>query len=56
LFALNPLGQMVFSNGKEQLNLRLEPREGRTFRYRVLIVSGPTTPAQIEKYYQDFAR
>jgi hypothetical protein len=56
LFALNPLGQKVFSNGKEQLNLRLEPREGRTFRYRVLIVSGPTTPAQIEKYYQDFAR
>lgn len=56
LFAANPLGQKVFSNGKEQLNLRLEPGEAKTFRYRVLILSGPTTPEQIEKYYQDFAR
>lgn len=56
LFAANPLGRKVFSNGKEQLNLRLEPGEARTFHYRVLIVSGATTPEQIEKYYQDFAR
>jgi len=56
LFAANPLGQKVFSHGKERLNLRLEPGEARTFRYRVLILSGVTTPEQIEKYYQDFAR
>jgi hypothetical protein len=56
LFAANPLGHKVFSHGKEQVNLRLEPRAGRTFRYRVLILSGVTTPEQIEQYYQDFAR
>jgi len=56
LFAANPLGQKVFSHGKEQLNLRLEPGAPRTFRYRVLILSGPTKPEQIEQYYQDFAR
>jgi hypothetical protein len=55
LFAANPLGQKVFSHGKEQLNLRLEPGEARTFRYRVLILSGITTPEHIETYYQDFA-
>jgi Methane oxygenase PmoA len=56
LFAANPLGPKVFSHGKEQLNLRLEPGAARTFRYRVLILSGPTKPEQIEQYYQDFAR
>jgi hypothetical protein len=56
LFAANPLGGKVFSHGKEQVNLGLEPGAARTFRYRVLILSGPTTPEQIEQYYQDFAR
>ncbi len=56
LFAANPLGRKVFTNGKEQLNLRLESGEAKTFRYRVLILSGPTTPEQIETYYRDFAR
>src|SRR5712692_2531079 len=56
LFAANPLGRKVFSHGKEQVNLRLEPGEAKTFRYRVLILSGPTTSEQIEQYYQDFAR
>lgn len=55
LFAANPLGQKVFSDGKEQLNLRLAPGAGTTFRYRVLILSRPTTPQEIETYYRDFA-
>jgi hypothetical protein len=56
LFAANPLGLKVFSNGKEHLNLRLEAGAARTFRYRVLILSGVTTSERIEQYYQDFAR
>jgi hypothetical protein len=56
LFAANPLGQKVLSNGKEELNFRLEPGQSTTFRHRVLILSGPTTPAQIEEQYRDFAR
>ncbi len=40
LFALNPLGRKVFSNGKEELNLTLDPGASVTFRYRVLVHSG----------------
>ncbi|TDQ11645.1 DUF6807 domain-containing protein [Pedobacter metabolipauper] len=39
LFAANPLGQQVFSNGKEKLNLSLKPGESVTFRYRLIITS-----------------
>jgi hypothetical protein len=54
LFSANPLGQEVFSNGKEKLNFTLEPKQSVTFRYRLLILSGPTTPDQIEAHYQQF--
>lgn len=40
LFAANPLGQAIFSNGKEHLNLTLKPGESVTFRYRIIISSG----------------
>jgi Methane oxygenase PmoA len=40
LFAANPLGQKVFSNGKESLNLTLRKNQSVTFRYRVVIASG----------------
>jgi hypothetical protein len=39
LFALNPLGRAIFSNGKETLNFTLQPRTSVTFRYRVVIAS-----------------
>ena len=54
LFSANPLGQEVFSNGKEKLNFTLEPKQSVTFRYRLLIFSGLTTPDQIEAQYQRF--
>ncbi len=54
LFSANPLGQEVFSNGKEKLNFTLESKQSVTFRYRLLILSGPTTPDQIEAQYQQF--
>ena len=56
LFAANPLGQRVFSQGKESLNLRLAPGQSTTFRYRILILDGNATPQQAESYYQDFVR
>jgi hypothetical protein len=56
LFAANPLGQKALSNGKEELNFRLEPRQSTTFRHRVLIASGAATPEQIEQQYRDFTR
>lgn len=45
LFAINPLGRKVFSNGKEDLNYTLQPGQSVTFRYRVLVSSGKTLDA-----------
>ncbi len=43
LFAANPLGEKVFTNGKSALNLSLKKGESVTFRYRIVINSGPST-------------
>lgn len=40
LFAANPLGQKVFSEGKETLNFKLAKGEKSSFKYRVVIASG----------------
>jgi hypothetical protein len=56
LFAANPLGESVFTEGKKELNLTLQPGQSTTFKYRVLILSGKIEPAGIEKAYQEFAR
>lgn len=58
LFAANPLGQKIFSNGKEALNFALKQGEQATFRYRVIIHGGNTelTAAQIDGYAADFAK
>ncbi|GAO44656.1 PmoA family protein [Flavihumibacter petaseus] len=40
LFAVNPLGASVFSNGKDNLNLALKTGEQVTFTYTILVVTG----------------
>jgi hypothetical protein len=40
LFAANPLGEKVFTNGKSERNLSLKPGESVKFKYRVVIASG----------------
>ncbi|MDB5231772.1 MAG: hypothetical protein JWN76_2577 [Chitinophagaceae bacterium] len=40
LFAANPLGRKIFSNGTEELNFKLMPGQSTTFRYRFIIHSG----------------
>ena len=54
LFAANPLGEKVFSNGKEELNLTLTPHQSVTFRYRILITSGVASPESTEAAYKAF--
>jgi Methane oxygenase PmoA len=54
LFAANPLGEKVFSNGKEELNLTLAPNQSVTFRYRILISSEIATPGNTETAYHNF--
>jgi hypothetical protein len=56
LFAANPLGQKVFSEGKQELNLTLEPGRSATFRYRILVLSGTAKPEAIEKEYRGFTQ
>jgi hypothetical protein len=56
LFAANPLGQKIFSNGKETLNFALEPKQSVTFRYRILIVDGGITAERAEAEQKAFAR
>jgi len=55
LFAANPLGQKIFSNGKQELNFTLNPGQSATFRYRVLILSGTATPERIENEFRAFS-
>ncbi len=54
LFAANPLGQKALSNGKEELNFKLEAHESAVFRYRVLILSEVFSPQSVEQKYQAF--
>ncbi len=54
LFAANPLGQKVFSAGKQELNFSLAPNTSATFRYRILISSVISTPEATEAAYKEF--
>lgn len=56
LFAANPLGQKIFSNGKEQLDFRLAPRQAVTFRHQVLILTGARLTHDLTPYYEGFTR
>jgi len=43
LFAANPLGEKVFTNGRSSFNLSLKTGESVTFRYLIMVTSGETT-------------
>ncbi|RYD89473.1 MAG: hypothetical protein EOP54_25550, partial [Sphingobacteriales bacterium] len=57
LFAANPLGEKVFTNGKSEKNLTLKKGESVTFRYRIVINNGKQTSsnAQLNELAKDFA-
>jgi len=55
LFAANPLGQKVFSNGRETLNFTIEPHASASFRYRIVVLEGTATPDRTEREYNAFA-
>jgi len=57
LFAANPLGQKVFSEGKEELNLVLSQGQKAVFRYRIIIHSGTALAADaVNKQADDFGK
>jgi hypothetical protein len=43
LFAANPLGEKIFTNGQSAKNLQLKKGESVTFRYRIVVDNGNTT-------------
>ncbi len=40
LFAANPIGKKIFSNGREESNFKLKKGEDKIFRFRIVIASG----------------
>lgn len=57
LFAVNPLGQKVFSNGTEEMNLTLRKGEKCVFAYRIVIHSGShLKPGEMEELSDAFGR
>ncbi len=48
LFAANPLGEKVFTNGKSTKNLQLKKGESVVFRYRIVIDEGKKTISEKE--------
>jgi hypothetical protein len=56
LFAANPLGAKDFTKGKVVDDFQLAPGHSVTFRHRILILDGPTTPELIEQQFRDFSK
>ena len=55
LFAANPLGQKIFSNGRETLNFTLEPGASATFRYRVVVLEGKASADRLDREFTAFS-
>jgi hypothetical protein len=55
LFAVNPLGAKVFSNGKDERNLTLKKGESITFKYRTLISDRLNSKEELDKIQAEFA-
>ena len=58
LFAANPLGEKVFTNGKSAKNLHLKPGETVRFVYRIVFDEGAVTlsAAQLNQLADEFAK
>ena len=56
LFAVNPLGQKAFSNGKDVLNFKLKKGESTTFRYRLVVASEHLKDAALNDLAADYAK
>ncbi len=55
LFAANPLGQKVFSEGRETMNFALQPGAAATFRYRIVILQEKAPADRLQREYDAFA-
>lgn len=58
LFAANPLGEKIFTNGKSVKNLTLKKGQSVTFRFRIVIDDGNKTiaPEKLNELADEFAK
>ena len=57
LFAANPLGQKALSDGKDELNFKIEKGESATFKYRIIIYSNENVmEGQVNRDYIEWAK
>jgi hypothetical protein len=58
LFAANPLGEKIFTNGASAKNLKLTKGQSTTFRYRIVVDNGKNslTPQQLDELAKRFAK
>jgi hypothetical protein len=56
LFAANPLGQKVFSKGKQVLGYAIPAKQSARLQYRLLILSRHVEPQDIEAEYRSWAQ
>jgi hypothetical protein len=54
LFAANPFGAKAYTDGKEERNFSLEPKQSVTLKHRVLVLSTPTTVQDMQAHYRRF--
>jgi Methane oxygenase PmoA len=58
LFAANPLGEKIFTNGKSSFNLHLKKGGSVRFHYRILIQNGRNTPGvnELNRVANEFSK
>ncbi|SDM02682.1 Methane oxygenase PmoA [Kriegella aquimaris] len=56
LFAANPLGQAVFSDGKEVLNFELDKGESTTFKHRIIVASKNLDKTDLDSRFEAFSK
>src|SRR5262245_55401167 len=55
LFAANPLGQKVFTEGRETMNFTIAPHASATFAYRVIVLDGPVSADRLDREFAAFS-
>jgi hypothetical protein len=48
------MGEKIFTEGKQELNVAIEPGASIVFRHRILILNGQATPDAVERQYRAF--
>lgn len=55
LFAVNPLGRKIFSNGKEELNLQIPKGSTKTFTYKIVVTTDNLSSADMNQLFDNYA-